>query len=277
MKRSVTKIIQGQKTSDGAGVNLKRLIGTRQLSDINPFLMLDEFGSDEAVDYLAGFPDHPHRGFQTVTYMLEGKMRHHDNKGHSGVIGPGDVQWMNAGSGLIHSEMPEQTEGKMRGFQLWINLPASEKMSKPDYQELKAEQFPVVSIEGGMVKVIAGDVQGIQGPITASGQPLYVDVSLDVDAEFRQSLSDAHTAFVYVYEGQIRVDGDDGSLSLESGMLGILEDGNDVHIVSERDGSKFILLSAAPIHEPIVRHGPFVMNTQGEIRQAIIDFSEGRF
>jgi redox-sensitive bicupin YhaK (pirin superfamily) len=273
MKRSVTQIIQGQKTSDGDGVNLNRVIGTRQLPYVNPFLMLDEFGSDAASDYIGGFPDHPHRGFQTVTYMLDGKMRHHDNKGNAGVVGPGDVQWMNAGSGLIHSEMPEQTEGMMRGFQLWINLPAAEKMSKPAYQEISADQFPVVDIGGASVKIIAGEAGGVKGPISASGQPLYIDVTVNDGVTFTQELNSEHSAFLYVYEGSVAVN----DKSLQSGMLGLLEDGDEVSVVGTSNSSKFILLSAMPIDEPVARQGPFVMNTQNEIRQAIIDFTEGRF
>lgn len=273
MERSVTKIIQGQKTSDGDGVNLNRVIGTRQLPYVNPFLMLDEFGSDAPADYLGGFPDHPHRGFQTVTYMLEGKMRHHDNKGNAGVVGPGDVQWMNAGSGLIHSEMPEQTEGMMRGFQLWINLPASEKMSKPAYQEISADKFPVVDIGGGSIKVIAGESANVTGPVKASGQPLYIDVTLNKGAVLSQRIESDYAAFLYAYEGRVSI----GDASLEAGMLGVLEHGDEVQVCGKEDESKFILLAAKPIDEPVARQGPFVMNTQNEIRQAVIDFTEGRF
>lgn len=273
MKRSITHLIRGQKASDGDGVSLNRVIGTRQLPYVNPFLMLDEFGSDEAADYLGGFPDHPHRGFQTVTYMLEGKMRHHDNKGNAGVIGPGDVQWMNAGSGLIHSEMPEQTEGLMRGFQLWINLPAAEKMSKPAYQEISADKFPVVEIDGASVKIIAGVAGGVKGPISATGNPLYLDVAVNKNTAFSQHLNADHSAFLYVYEGTVSIN----DKTVESGMLGVLENGDEVTVTGIENGSKFILLSAQPIHEPVARQGPFVMNTQTEIRQAIIDFTEGRF
>lgn len=273
MKRIISHIITGQKTSDGDGVHLNRVIGTRQLPYVNPFLMLDEFGSDEAADYIGGFPDHPHRGFQTVTYMLEGKMRHHDNKGNAGVVGPGDVQWMNAGSGLIHSEMPEQTEGMMRGFQLWINLPASEKMSKPAYQEVSADRFPIAEIAGGKIKVIAGVAEEKTGPIIANGQPLYIDVTLNAGAALTQKIDAGHSAFLYVYEGRVKV----GESVLESGMLGVLENGDEVTVQGEAEGTKFILLSAQPIDEPVARQGPFVMNTQNEIRQAIIDFTEGRF
>lgn len=277
MTKPVIHIIHSQQTSDGAGVQMKRLIGTHQLSDLDPFLLLDEFGSEEASDYIGGFPDHPHRGFQTVTYMLAGKMRHHDNKGNAGVIGPGDVQWMNAGSGLIHSEMPEQTEGRMRGFQLWINLPAAEKMSRPGYQELASDAFPVITRDGATVKVIAGDALGATGPIKASGNPLYLDVGLDLNAAFTQALNPDHTSFLYVYDGRARVEGRNGPVTLDAGTMGILEDGDIFQVAGETADARFILLSAAPLGEPVARHGPFVMNTQGEIRQAIRDFADGRF
>src|SRR3984957_14350415 len=205
--RSVERVVRGMPTSDGAGVKLRRVIGQPQLPDLDPFLMLDEFGTDKPEDYLAGFPEHPHRGFETVTYMLDGRMRHRDNHGNEGVLVPGSVQWMTAGRGLVHSEMPEQQEGRMRGFQLWLNLPARDKMTAPKYQEFGPERIPVASPGAGVtVKVIAGRVDGIVGPILQPAtDPTYLDIALEPGAQFVQALPKDYAAFLYVFEGSLRV------------------------------------------------------------------------
>ena len=202
--RTVTQTLRGMPASDGAGVKLTRVIGQPRLPDLDPFLMLDEFGTDKAEDYIAGFPDHPHRGFETVTYMLDGRMRHKDNHGNEGVLVPGAVQWMTAGRGIVHSEMPEQTEGRMRGFQLWLNLPARDKMTAPNYQEFGHEKLPVVERTGVSVKVIAGDLDGITGPVRQPAtDPTYLDVRIDAGADFTTQLPAGHAAFIYVYEGGV--------------------------------------------------------------------------
>jgi len=275
--RSVLRIVRGQPTSDGAGVKLTRVIGTAQLGDLDPFLMLDEFGSEAATDYIAGFPDHPHRGFETVTYMLDGRMRHWDNKGNSGLLGPGSVQWMTAGSGLVHSEMPEQQEGLMRGFQLWINLPARDKMTPPRYQDIPPEQVPEVSGgEGVRVRLLAGSLNGVSGPVSGIvTEPIYFDVHLDAGATFSMPLPTQHTAFFYVYEGSA-VSGEDGKKVMR-GDLAILGQGGQVTIVAGSEPTRLILLAGRPLKEPVARYGPFVMNTREEIMQAFEDFNAGRF
>ena len=210
--RGVSRVVRGMPTSDGAGVKLTRVIGQPRLQDLDPFLMLDEFGTDNPGDYIAGFPAHPHRGFETVTYMLDGRMRHKDNHGHEGVLGPGGVQWMTAGRGIVHSEMPEQQEGRMRGFQLWINLPARDKMTEPKYQEFSAEKLGIATpAEGVRVKVIAGRVGEVVGPIVQPAtDPTYLDIELSRGARFSHALPADHSAFLYVYEGVVRVGKDFG-------------------------------------------------------------------
>ena len=275
--RSVVRVVRGQVTSDGAGVKLTRVIGNASLGDLDPFLMLDEFGSDSATDYIAGFPDHPHRGFETVTYMLDGRMRHWDNKGNSGLLGPGSVQWMTAGSGLVHSEMPEQEEGLMRGFQLWINLPARNKMMPPRYQDIPPEQVPEVSGgEGVRVRLLAGSLNGVSGPVSGIvTDPVYFDVHLDPGARFSMPLPDGHTAFFYVYEGSVASGPD--LKKVTKGDLAILGQGGQVAIEAGTAPTRLILLAGRPIKEPVARYGPFVMNTREEIMQAFDDFNAGRF
>ncbi len=275
--RAVVRVVRGQVTSDGAGVKLTRVIGNASLGDLDPFLMLDEFGSDTATDYIAGFPDHPHRGFETVTYMLDGRMRHWDNKGNSGLLGPGSVQWMTAGSGLVHSEMPEQQEGLMRGFQLWINLPARDKMTPPRYQDIPPEQVPEVSGgEGVRVRLLAGSLNGVSGPVSGIvTDPVYFDVHLDAGATFAMPLPMAHTAFFYVYEGGV-VSGAERK-NVTRGDLAILGQGGQVTIEAGGSPTRLILLAGRPINEPVARYGPFVMNTREEIMQAFDDFNSGRF
>jgi hypothetical protein len=268
---------RGQPTSDGAGVRLTRVIGTRTMPDLDPFLMLDEFGSDAAADYIAGFPDHPHRGFETVTYMLEGRMRHRDNQGNEGLLGPGSVQWMTAGRGIIHSEMPEQESGRMRGFQLWVNLPARDKMTAPRYQDIAPERIPQVSPAAGVdVRVIAGDVQGVRGPVEGiATEPVYLDVSLAPGARFEHALPAEHAAFAYVFAGQAWVG--TGNEPVVRGDLAVLTEGTTVVVRAGDVPARFILVAGRPLREPVVKYGPFVMNTRAEIVQAVDDFSAGRF
>ena len=279
--RTVLKVVRGLPTSDGAGVKLRRVIGQPQLPDLDPFLMLDEFGTERAEDYIAGFPDHPHRGFETVTYMLDGRMRHRDNHGNEGVLVPGSVQWMTAGRGLVHSEMPEQQAGRMRGFQLWLNLPAREKMTAPKYQEFGPERIPVAAVAAGVtVKVIAGEVAGIRGPIVQPAtDPTYLDVSLAPGAHFAQPLPPGYAAFLYVFEGTLAV-GEPGR-GLETHELAVLGGDGPVRLSGVAAGAagsaRAILVAGRPLREPVVKYGPFVMNTRAELEQAFQDYQAGRF
>jgi hypothetical protein len=281
--RTLERIIEAVNTSDGAGVKLRRSLGRGHASRVDPFLMLDEFSSENPDDYVAGFPPHPHRGFETVTYMLEGHMRHEDHLGNRGELKTGGVQWMTAGRGIIHSEMPQQEHGRMRGFQLWINLPAAEKMKAPAYRDIQAAELPVVALPGGVrVKVIAGTLEHdgrltagpIQGSTTA---PLYFDVELPAGAVFRHPIASAANAFIYPYEGSVAVGPDGARAEVPHRSAGVLAAGDDIEIVAGTEGARFIVLAALPLREPIVQHGPFVMNTQDEIRQAIADYQAGRF
>jgi redox-sensitive bicupin YhaK (pirin superfamily) len=276
--RRVVRWVRGMPTSDGAGVRLTRVIGTPTLPDLDPFLMLDEFGSERPGDYIAGFPDHPHRGFETVTYMLDGRMRHRDNHGNEGVLVPGSVQWMTAGRGLVHSEMPEQVEGLMRGFQLWINLPARLKMTPPRYQEYVPERIPWVEAAPGVhAKVIAGEVAGVHGPIEAEAtDPTYLDLHLDADAAYGHAVPAEHNAFVYVFEGAARV-GADGAQRVARGELAVLAEGTRIDVRADGGPARVLLLAGRPLREPVAKYGPFVMNTMDEIRQAVEDLRAGRF
>jgi redox-sensitive bicupin YhaK (pirin superfamily) len=273
--RRVVTVVRGMPTSDGAGVSLTRMIGTRDLPDLDPFLMLDEFGSDRPGDYLAGFPDHPHRGFETVTYMLAGRMRHEDNKGHAGLLTPGSVQWMTAGRGIVHSEMPEQEEGLMQGFQLWVNLPAKDKMRAPRYQEFAPEKIPEVTPAAGVtIKVIAGEVDGVAGPISAvATEPVYLDIALAPGARYAHALPKEHNAFVSVFEGAVTIDGK----KVQRGELAVLSQGERVEIAAGENAGRAILVAGRPLGEPVAKYGPFVMNTPQEIHQAIADFQAGKF
>lgn len=277
--RPVVRKLRGMPASDGAGVKLVRVIGTPQLPDLDPFLMLDEFGTDRPEDYLAGFPSHPHRGFETVTYMLDGRMRHKDNHGNEGVLVPGSVQWMTAGRGIVHSEMPEQEQGRMRGFQLWVNLPASEKMTAPRYQEYGPDRFPETAVAPGVtVKVIAGQVAGVSGAITQPAtDPIYVDVALEAGARFEQAVPTGHSAFAYVYEGGARFGDGDAATEGGKGELLVFGPGERIAVEGRQAGTRLILVAGRPLREPVARYGPFVMNTQAEIRQAFEDFQAGRF
>ncbi|SEK75920.1 hypothetical protein SAMN05428989_0746 [Pseudoxanthomonas sp. GM95] len=275
----ILRTVRGQPTSDGAGVKLTRVIGTQQLPDLDPFLMLDEFGTDKAEDYLAGFPDHPHRGFETVTYMLDGRMRHRDNHGNEGLLTPGSVQWMTAGRGLVHSEMPEQESGRMRGFQLWVNLPAKDKMTDPKYQEFAPDHIPVATPARGVtVKVIAGAVGEVVGPIVQPAtDPLYLDIALDAGASWDYALPDGHNVFAYAYEGAVTVGEGDEARALETQTLAVLGGGELLQLRAGTAGTRMILVAGRPLREPVMRYGPFVMNTKQELMQAFTDFQEGRF
>jgi redox-sensitive bicupin YhaK (pirin superfamily) len=273
-QRIVTKILKSQLTSDGAGVTLRRSIGTQILEELDPFLLLDNFGTKNPNDYIAGFPDHPHRGFETVTYMIKGLMRHCDNMGTEGLLKPGGVQWMTAGRGIIHSEMPEQSEGELSGFQLWVNLPASNKMCEPRYQNIDPEDVPTINREDGtLIRIIAGGVGHLEGPVSGIDiDPLFVDVSLPRGGVYQQALPASHTSFIYVFDGMVEVEDE----LVMSDHLAILSVGEQI-TVNSSSGGRFILLAGRPFGEPIARYGPFVMNTKDEVRQAIDDFQNGRF
>ncbi len=275
----VVRKVRGRPASDGAGVKLTRVIGGQELADLDPFLLLDEFGTDRAEDYLAGFPDHPHRGFETVTYMLDGRMRHRDNHGNEGVLVPGSVQWMTAGRGLVHSEMPEQHEGRMRGFQLWVNLPARDKMTEPKYQEFAPEFIPVAGPAPGVeVKVIAGVVDEVVGPIVQPAtEPLYLDISLQAGKSWDYALPEGHNAFAYVFEGAVTVGVGDDARPLDAQEMAILGGGELLQLRAGPLPARLILVAGRPLREPVMRHGPFVMNTRQELMQAFVDFQEGRF
>ncbi|QBB72493.1 pirin family protein [Pseudolysobacter antarcticus] len=275
-QRRVKQIVRGRATSDGAGVKLTRVIGSAELPDLDPFLMLDEFGSDKPGDYLAGFPEHPHRGFETVTYMLAGRMRHHDNQGNTGLLGPGSVQWMTAGRGIMHSEMPEQEDGLMQGFQLWVNLPARDKMCAPRYQDIPADAVPLITPAPGVqVRVLAGSLGDIEGPVRAvATAPVYLDITLQPSTQFSVPLPREHSAFAYVFEGEAVI-GDE--TAVQRGQLAVLSTGDAVTLTASKNGARMILVAGQPLREPVAKYGPFVMNTQQEIVQAVEDFRAGKF
>lgn len=278
--RYAKQIITGQATSDGAGVQLVRVIGQQALMELDPFLLLDAFRSDDPDDYIAGFPPHPHRGFETVTYLLNGRMRHKDNAGNEGVIEPGGIQWMTAGKGIVHSEMPEQQDGMLEGFQLWINLPAAHKMTAPAYQEHDAAQIPLEERDGSSARVISGTTSmGTTGPITQPlTDPLYLDVTLEAGARFDEALDAGHNAFVYVISGGLTLAGEDGAeVGLERDQLAVLGDGDEVRFSGGDQGGRFLLVAGKPLLEPVARGGPFVMNTEDEVRQAFSDYQHGNF
>ena len=278
--RLPTRISRGVPTSDGAGVRLTRLMGgDPRMPSVDPFLMLDYVDSPDASDYLAGFPPHPHRGFETVTYMLDGRMRHKDNHGNEGLLTPGSVQWMTAGRGLVHSEMPEQESGRMRGFQLWVNLPAKDKMTAPRYQEFAPDRIPVLRPAPGVeVKLIAGRVGDTVGPIVQPAtDPLYLDVTLESATAWTYTLPEGQNAFAYVFEGAVTVGGGEDARPLEAGQMGVLGGGGALSLHAGHDGARLILVAGTPLREPVARHGPFVMNTRQELMQAFVDYQEGRF
>ena len=269
--RNIEYLVEGIKTSDGAGVNLTRIIGSPELNMLDPFLLLDEFGSDNPNDYIAGFPPHPHRGFETITYMINGKFTHKDTAGNEGRLSDGGVQWMTAGKGVIHSEMPEQTEGLVRGFQLWFNLPKEKKMIDPAYHDIQADQIPVVELENGKVKVISGSFQDVTGPGRPHTGMMYLDVHLNDKQDIVLPIEDDWNGFVYVYEGSI-----DANISVPKGNLAVLNTKNDFLCSSTLENTRFILVAGQPLNEPVARGGPFVMNTKGEILQAFEDYHSGR-
>lgn len=279
-QRTLTRTIPSVATSDGAGVKLRRSLGASSAARLDPFLMLDEFGTDKPEDYIAGFPPHPHRGFETVTYMLDGHMRHEDHMGNVGELTEGGVQWMTAGHGVIHSEMPQQKEGRMRGFQLWINLPAAEKMKPASYRDIPAADIPVVSFNGGKCKIIAGsfksDAGNVDGPIQGmTTAPIFFDVELDAGRIFETTLPVEHSAFVYGYEGSISIGDYAEETDIAPQSAGVLSSGDRLRVVADDSPARFILLAGKPLGEPVVQRGPFVMNTQEQIEQAIRDYKNG--
>ena len=269
--RKIEYLVEGIKTSDGAGVNLTRIIGSPELNMLDPFLLLDEFGSDNPNDYIAGFPPHPHRGFETITYMINGKFTHKDTAGNEGHLSDGGVQWMTAGKGVIHSEMPEQTEGLVRGFQLWFNLPKEKKMIDPAYHDIQADQIPIVELEDGKVKVISGTFQDAIGPGRPHTGMMYLDVHLNSKQDIRLPINNGWNGFIYVYEGSV-----DANISAPKGNLAVLDTENDFLCTSTTENTRFILVAGQPLNEPVARGGPFVMNTKGEILQAFADYQSGR-
>jgi redox-sensitive bicupin YhaK (pirin superfamily) len=276
--RQISRVIDSVATSDGAGVKLRRSLGSSATARVDPFLMLDEFYSDNPDDYLAGFPAHPHRGFETVTYILDGHMLHEDNFGNRGELQAGGVQWMTAGRGIVHSEMPQQSEGRMRGFQLWLNLPAQDKMQPATYRDIPAEQIPRRAFSGGHIRLIAGELsvdgQSVTGPAASPvTQPIYADVMLESDARIDQPLPESHAALIYVYEGSLS----DGQTPVAVNQAAVLGAGDAVALQAGGQGARFLLLAAVPLNEPVVQYGPFVMNSRAEIEQAMRDYQAGHF
>jgi redox-sensitive bicupin YhaK (pirin superfamily) len=280
--RTLQRVIKSVPTSDGAGVKLRRSLGQSQAARLDPFLMLDEFSSADASDYIAGFPAHPHRGFETVTYMLDGHMLHEDNLGHRGELRSGGVQWMTAGRGIIHSEMPQQESGRMRGFQLWINLPAREKMKPASYRDIQPDEIPVVALQGGgRARAIAGtlttDGQTTPGPVSGlTTAPLYLDIELPAGGSFSHPVRSDDNVFLYAYEGSVSVGPAGTAAELATHSAGVLSPGGQVEVTAGEKGARFLLLAGRPLGEPVVQYGPFVMNTRDEIEQAIRDYQSGQ-
>ena len=275
--RDVERLVAGQPTSDGAGVKLTRVLTQPLQRRLDPFLMLDAFGTDNPQDYIGGFPDHPHRGFETVTYMIAGRMRHRDSAGHEGLLQNGSVQWMTAGRGVIHSELPEQENGRMEGFQLWLNLPAKDKMRAPWYRDIAAEEIPqFVTEEGVTARVIAGRSHGTDGAMQREvTEPLYLDLDVPAGSRFSQRLPASHNAFIYVYRGALQI----GNTAVPAQRMAILANGADREgvVLTATSATRALLIAGKPLGEPIAQYGPFVMNTQEEIYQAVEDFQSGRF
>jgi len=275
-KIEIKKIVKPIETSDGAGVKLKRSIGTSTINYLDPFLLLDEFGSENKDDYMAGFPPHPHRGIETITYMLEGKFEHKDSTGAKGIMSSGDVQWMKTGGGIIHSEMPAMANGKLHGFQLWVNMPAKLKMSKPEYIYLDAKQMKVYKDEEKKIKIIAGKFKNYEGPIKGHNvEPIYFDIELREENEFKFDLPLNHNSFIYLVEGSIKI-GKDKHQRIDGSSLIVLKKGKNLNVKALKR-SKFLLIAGKPIGEAIARGGPFVMNTKQEILQAMEDYNNGNF
>ena len=279
--RAVERLVTGQATSDGDGVKLTRVLTQPLQRRLDPFLMLDAFGSDDADDYIGGFPDHPHRGFETVTYMIAGRMRHRDSGGNQGLLENGGVQWMTAGRGLIHSELPEQEQGRMEGFQLWLNLPAADKMGTPGYRDIPSGEIPELQLPGATVRVIAGASHGVAGAVQkAHTEPLYLDLHLEPGASFEQPLPAGHNAFVYVYRGDLEIDSGTARTPVPRERMAVLANAPDrdgVRVQAGAAGARALLIAGQPLNEPIAQYGPFVMNKQAEIFQAVEDFRAGKF
>jgi redox-sensitive bicupin YhaK (pirin superfamily) len=270
--RSIRQLLKATEVSEGAGVTVYRTIGTPGLRNLDPFLMLDYFNSDNPQDYIAGFPDHPHRGFITLTYMLDGYMLHRDSMGNEGNLRSGGAQWMKAASGVIHSEMPRQANGLMRGFQLWINLPASQKMSAPEYQEFTGDRFPVVEADGARVKILSGTFQGTAGPIRDEFTGVqYRDIQLPASRRLSQPLDAALRGFIYVYEGDLTV----GGMPLPQHSFAVLDEGDSLQVEAGKNGARFIVVAGKPLGEPIVQYGPFVMTSMDDIKQAVAEYNNG--
>ena len=284
LTRKVVDIIDPIYVMEGAGVHLRRSIATQKLDYLDPFLLFDHFGSDDPMDYIAGFPMHPHRGIETVTYMLDGLVNHKDSMGNSGTLGKDDVQWMTSGSGIIHEEMPKPYNGKMEGFQLWVNLPTKLKMTTPRYQEIKSSQIPEIRLENGvLIRIIAGELNGVKGAVTEIfADPMYLDVIIPKESYFKLPIKRGHTAFAYVFEGE-GIFGDFEEYSIEKGTIVaatnmvIFGDGDYIKAKSDQSPVRFLLISGKPLNEPIARYGPFVMNTQNEIEQALRDLKNDNF
>ena len=272
IQRKIVKTITGMQTSDGAGVNLTRIIGSPELNMLDPFLLLDEFGSDNPNDYIAGFPPHPHRGFETITYMLNGKWQHNDSAGNEGLLGDGSIQWMTAGRGIVHSEMPIQTDGLARGFQLWLNLPKEKKMIEPAYQDIHAEQIPILKEVFGTVKVISGEYNGTIGPGKSHTPVLIMDIRLNPESEIIIPIMDGWNVFSFIYEGDVFA-----GQKLSKGQLAVYEKDGDVDFKTKDNKAGIFFAAGEPLNEPVARGGPFVMNTRGEVLKAFSDYQEGKF
>ena len=272
IKRKIIKTTIGMKTSDGAGVNLTRIIGSPELNMLDPFLLLDEFGSDNPDDYIAGFPPHPHRGFETITYMLNGKWQHKDSAGNEGLLGDGSIQWMTAGRGIVHSEMPIQTDGLVRGFQLWLNLPKKKKLTEPAYQDIHAEQIPILKEVFGTVKVISGEYNGTIGPGKSHTPVLIMDIRLNPESEISIPVMGGWNAFGFIYEGDVK-----SGEFLSKGQLAVYNTEGNIHFKTNDTQAGIYLVAGVPLNEPVARGGPFVMNTRGEILKAFEDYQNGNF
>lgn len=274
MNRTVAKIFEAKPTIEGAGVHLHRGFGFPEAPHLDPFLLFDDFSSPDFHDYLPGFPEHPHRGIETVTYLLSGAVRHKDSMGNEGTIGAGDIQWMTAGSGIIHEEMPQKTDGGIRGFQLWVNLPAKNKMMTPRYQDIKANEVPAYEGDGVAVKVIAGAYRGVVGPVRdLMVEPMYLYVTLAPGATFTVPLPKDHTAFLYVVEGVSTLE----SSELRERQVAHLSHGDEVSVTASDTGAQFLFVAGAPLKEPVAWYGPIVMNTEEELRTAFVEYQEGKF
>ena len=270
--RKIQQIVQAMPASDGAGVKLMRSLGSANHLRLDPFLMLDAFSSENPDDYVAGFPSHPHRGFETVTYLLDGHMLHEDHLGNRGDLKSGAVQWMTAGRGIIHSEMPQQENGRMRGFQLWINLPATEKMKPAGYRDIQPEEIPTVLLAAGKMKIVAGTYKNTKGPVQGGAtDPIYWDVSLEAEKTFTAEIPETHAVYVYPFEGAVEI----ADRVLQAHQGGILGSGDAVEVKAGADGARFLVLAGRPLKEPVVQYGPFVMNTREEIERAIRDYQNG--